>query len=111
MEARLVDRPAPGFFKVRLHRRGIWCPARIWLDDDPRDPLTGESIDRAHKLMAEIDGKPADPMQVWHWGKPIHVTEYNYMRGVTEWAITHAPNDPAANPKAPVDLNAMPPLF
>lgn len=107
---RSIDKPEPGYFRLRLVRRGPWVPARIWLDH-PTDPLTGGPLDRSVKLLAEIDGKPADIWKVWHWGRPIHVTEYNYLRGVTEWALVHGQDAPEANPGVAVDLNNAPTLF
>jgi len=60
---RLVDQPEPCFVRLRTERKGRWYAARIWRS--------------LGMLMAEIDGRPAWPDQVWHGGDRITEAEYN----------------------------------
>lgn len=100
---RQVDRPQPGFYRLRLVRNGPWRPARISYGP-ARDPLTGERLDRSPLWSAEIAGKlvaPPSPdpyragvYRVWHWGRPISLAEYTQLMATT-----------------PRDLSVLPPLF
>ena len=61
---RIVDQPEPCFVRLQLVRNGVFVAARIF--------------NRLGTLAAEINGKPADPFQVWHGGDLI--TEEQYAR-------------------------------
>ena len=84
MEARIIDSPRPGFFLVerpmvvrpRLLKDRWYVTCRIWLTC-PIDLWTGYPLDRSRHLLAEIDGNPADPYDLWTkriW--PISYQEY-----------------------------------
>ena len=107
-----VDTPTPGFYAMRLVRNGPLCPVRIWFGP-PHDPVTGEELDRSHRYQAELNGKPAEIDRVWPWctKHQITETEYRYMLDVHTWATEHAPKEPEAQPRQPVNINALKPLF
>lgn len=107
---RQIGSPEPGFFKLRLVRAGPWVAALIYMPC-PMDPEFGFPLDRSRRLAAEIDGQEADPMRVWLHGRMIPRSEYLFLRDDAQWAKRYAPNDPKANPKQAIDLNAMQPLF
>jgi hypothetical protein len=62
-------------------------------------------------LRARIGEEEADPFDVWIRGSDIDAREYVWRLGLREWAIVHAPAQPEANPRKPVDLAALPSLF
>lgn len=80
-EERRIDRPRPGFFKVRLVRRGPWVPAQI-TEDPPLDPWTGEIMDRSTHLQAYIEGRPVDLERVWLWGRIVTKDEWQWLKAM-----------------------------
>ena len=101
---RSVTEPRPGFFLIRLVKGGPFVAARI-----------------SHQngvWWAEINGKPcgarhSDPLlaeKVFHvWltaRQEIDEAEYRRRLGLASQA-----GHPAAQPRKPIDLNALPPLY
>lgn len=106
---RQVDRPEPGLWALRLAKGGVEVAARIFIAHTTRDPISGDFIDRSPHLAAEINGKPADPYEVWtRRGRPIDDAEFRYLIDDREHARNHRPNDPEANPRKPVSLANIP---
>src|SRR5690606_16246310 len=106
------DLPQCGWFKAHLVGAGPWVPARIWLEQEI-DPLTGELIDD-ERLLCEVNGGRRDPYREWErlCGNPVPKAEYDYLIRLRLWAAWHAPDDPAANPRRPIDwLRVRPPTF
>lgn len=73
-QTRQIDQPQPGYFRMRLVRKGPWVPARIRMS-----AFTG--------LVAEIMGAPADVDDVWTSGQFISQDDY-------EWMMDHLPTSP-----------------
>lgn len=102
------DDPRPGWFKRRLVKNGVFVPARIWMFqwvDDAGD-LVGDEV-----LQCEVDGEYADPAEAWSWlcSNPITEAEFNHLTALRQWAAKHAPGEPYADPRKPVDwLNGVP---
>ena len=105
---RRVDRPEPGFFRLKLVRGGPWVVARIG-HAPPTDPITGAVLDRSPVWSAEVSGAlvaspSVDPMaagvyRVWLGGVVIGEEEYRRLGA-------HEP------PKeGPVSHGTMKPLF
>lgn len=95
--------PQPGLYKMRLVRGGPWVPVLIEIDQSI-DPETGELI-TDEKLRAEVDGRPADPYEIWtrcafH---PVTEQEFQYMHDAATWDRRHDPGAPAANPHSKID--------
>ncbi len=112
---RQIDRPRPGYFKLRLIKGGPYVPARLWLSP-PRDPLTGEMLDRIPGPVVQVAHFPVtdDPRrvaQVWESGETISPATHAYMCVKADWARTYSPHAPAANPLRRVDLLTAPPPF
>jgi hypothetical protein len=91
------DEPHAGFFKVRRFRYGEWVggpfvPARIWWAPPDIDPDTGE-LAAPEKLLAEIDGKPADPWRNWTWiaARPITEEEWLWLKALSPLLPTKIP--------------------
>ena len=109
--ARQVDRPQPGWFKLRLVRKGPIVPAEI-THGPTADPETGRPLDRSWYYAAAINGEP-DPapspspsdrvLFVWTSGWPISPTDYVRLLADRRWAAQYAPRSPEAKPRAPVN--------
>lgn len=109
--------PVPGWYRMRLVRHGPWVPARIGFEH-PLDFDTGtEDLSSAPVWHTFIDGKlvrepNADPaiagvFRVWMHGEPISETEYLYMVANADYARKHAPSEPQARPKEPIDFTKV----
>lgn len=110
--ARRIDRPEPGFFRMRLVRGGPWVPAVTFLPC-PIDPHTGEQLDRARKLMGSVNGE--DPSyavadRVWISGRPISEREFLFLLADGQWCRDHAPDLPEANPTKSINLREIAPI-
>lgn len=114
------DTPVAGFYARRLVRKGIEVPAMVWFG---QPVIEGERQDRSPRWCIAIDGAsdrfdkeqgcrvPLDAHDFWPLGKRVSHTEYAFLRRRARWAREHAPDHPAANPRKPVDLGALPPRF
>lgn len=102
------EEPQCGWFKRRLVKGGPFVPARIWLYS-PTDPETGDLVGD-EVLQAEVDGNYADPEQQWSWlnGNPITEAEFKYLTANRAWTSEHAPHEPYANPREPVNWLDVP---
>lgn len=109
---RRIDQPRPGYFLLRLVRHGPKVAARIVCEQD-----SGRLLWRA-----EIDGKwhgawSVDPeaspgvMRIWTSGEMVAEAEFRFRLALRDWALEAAPVHPAANPRRPIDLATLPPLF
>lgn len=99
--------PECGWFKRRLVKGGPEVPARIWMYQ-PTDE-NGDLCDD-EKLQCEVDGRFADPHEQWSWlcGIPITEAQFNHLTALRQWSEQHAPNEPYANPRKPVDWMTVP---
>lgn len=107
-----VDQPVAGFYRRRLVKNGPWVAVLI-VHGRPRDPVTGEELDRSPRWQAWLDGKEVDVFQVWPEcsGAPIDKAEYLHLRNVSDWAREHAPYAPEAQPRQSINHNKLPPIF
>jgi hypothetical protein len=107
----VIDVPQCGFFKRKLVHGGPFVPARIWLEQDV-DEATGELLSD-EIMLCEVDGKRCDPRDQWPrlWTGPISEAEFRYMTAARDWAAWHAPTDPVANPRKPLDALVTPIRF
>lgn len=78
-EARVIDRPTPGFFKARLARKAPWVAARI--------TYRASQPDRSPMLQCLVAGDERDPYQMWPFLTPIDEAEYRRLLG-------NMPDDP-----------------
>lgn len=104
--------PQPGHYRTRLVRGGVWVGVRIWWEDGIRCTETGDLLSD-QILRAEIDGRAVDPHDAWLRcaDEPIPEAEYLWLIADRRHARDWRPNDPEATPRAPVNLNAIKPLF
>ena len=91
----------PGFYRVKLVKGGPWVAVRIWLGE-PRDPVTGDLLDRSPRHQAVRNAIECDVWQVWPncCGEPISEEEYHKLLA-----------NPPIDPLIPINLNAMSPVF
>lgn len=96
-----IDQPQPGYYKTRLVKGGPFVAVRIWWQP-PLDPWTGEELDRGPTLMAEVNGRPRDPYDIWTWcaDKPVDFAEYHRLRAAAPTAADQ-----------PINVNATKPVF
>lgn len=104
-----VTQPTEGWYQMRLVAGGVKVGIRIF-HGPPKDPVTGEELDRSWRWQAECNGEPIDIDRVWPSAgrEPITAAEYQYLTEMARWAARHAPESPAANPCRPIDLIAAP---
>lgn len=107
-----INVPIAGFYKSRMVRGGPWVPIRIW-NGPPKDPLTGEELDRSWRWQAERLGREIDVFTVWPYCAMHSITreEYDFLLADHKWAVEHAPDEPAANPKTPINHLKIKPIF
>lgn len=116
--ARRIDRVSPGWFRMRMVRGGPFVAARIFLPcpivpcDPDIDPFEWcRHYDRSRQYLAEIDGEAADVMRVWTGAETIRQAEWQYLTDAANWDRVFSPASPAANPRKPVNLRQVAPVF
>ena len=67
--------PECGWFKRKMVKGGPWVPVRIFVRRDI-DPDTGE-LTGPEILVADVDGKLADPARHWTYLTPISKRDYD----------------------------------
>lgn len=115
----MLDKPEPGFYKLK-RKSGFYVAARIRYEP-PRDPVTGETLDRSFYFYGEIDGRP-DPepdiagrggssltQVIWIDGVRITEEEYNYLLADRAWVRDYAPHLPEARVDEKIDLGKLSP--
>lgn len=116
--AHSVDRPEPGYFRMRLVRRGPFVACRIWRccsctvngGDENEQHDWQATCDRFPQLTATVNGEDRSEKlsKVWTYGKPIKRSEYDFMVADAAWLRQHDPEDAKATPTAPVDIKNQP---
>lgn len=73
------DEPQCGYYKRRVRQGGPYVPGAIWMEGD--------------EMLAELDGKPADPLDQWLWfaSRPIPYREYLLMKSTKHRDFRIAP--------------------
>lgn len=98
------DTPIAGFYRARLRSGAVYVGVRIWFGP-PKDPVTGEELDRSHRWQAEANGQYIDLERVWPRcaDEPINASEYAYLMTRQRWAEDNAPDSAMADPTRRVD--------
>lgn len=106
------DVPVAGLYRMRMRSGGVWCGVRIWFGQ-PKDPITGEMLDRSLRWQAEINGEYADLDRVWPKcaADPITEAEHRHLVATRDWAVQHLPDSALANPMRRLDPLTSPTLF
>ena len=117
--ARSLSRPAPGLYRWRAVKGGPVVAATIEYGP-PRDPETGEPLDRCWYWQALVSGQPVgDPEvvpsdTVWaihESGELIDQQTYDLLVAQAAWDREHKPDAPMANPRKRIDLMGVEPPF
>ena len=104
--ARRIDRPEPGFFKLRLVRKGWQVPVRVLRYTDGTWHVTVNGQDKPQST----DPIAAGAQSIWESGTAIDQTEYNYLIALREYALAHDPTHPAATPDKPIRVALLRPI-
>lgn len=107
-----VETPVPGFYRMRLRGGGVFAGIRVWFGQ-PKDPVTGELLDRSLRWQAESNGDYVDFDDVWPQCAKERISEAEYHRYCKRqaWAQSHAPSSAYADPKRRYDpLSTQTPL-
>lgn len=114
-----ADALVEGYYLLQRRRaRRVEIPFRIWFGA-PRDPETGEELDRSHRWQVEIAGELFDepltfgPIKFSELGdfwpaiavEPITADEYRFRIERAAWSRVHDPDDALATPGG--RINAM----
>lgn len=107
-EPAITEDPQCGWYARRLVKGGPLVPARIWLEQDVNE-ATGE-LHSDEMLRCDVAGRAEDPFEAWTWlaRHPISEGDFNYLTEDSYWAAWHAPDDPVANPRQPIDFLTAP---
>lgn len=108
-----VGTPRAGYYQMRLVRGGPFVPIRIY-QGFPRDPETGEELERGWIWRATLYETEIDIWQAWPMcsGRPISEAEHRYLTALHHHAVAHEPDMAEANPRRRIDpLTVAPPRF
>jgi hypothetical protein len=122
--ARVLIRPVPGFYVMRLRSGAPLVPALIYqlcpmvipqptTFAGPHPDEWCRPLDRSRRYEARIDGRRVEIDRVWTARslRRVNHAEFEFRRGpLRRWARQY-PSAPEARPDRSVDLNAIPPLF
>lgn len=100
---RPIADPQPGFFRIRLAKRGWAVPCAI-----AHDPQTGRwttIIDGTEK--SALDPVDAGVFRIWLYGTPIEEWQYLDLVALKEWATAHAPDHPCLHAHKPINPMAL----
>ena len=99
--------PQPGFYTVRLVKRGPALPAITALTDG----LWSTMINGVLLAPPHADPFHAGVYTVWHGGQRSDAVEHAYLSAVRNWALVHQPGHPLCHPRKPIDVGALPPVL
>lgn len=106
-----IDKPQEGYYQTKLVKGGPFVAVKIWHGPppDPEDPE--HLLDRSPRWQCLVDGKEADPFEVWPrvLGRQIPESEYRFLLARRLHAEAHEPDSPFAKPRRRVDLLTAPP--
>lgn len=105
----------PGLYAVRLVKGGSEVALRI-VHEPPKDPETGEPLDRSFYWSVFENGLPAygpDLVQSprLYIGRALEQWEYDFIIADRAWARENAPHSPEADPYLSVNLRTAKPVF
>ena len=107
-----TDHPIAGFYRFRMHGGAVWGVVKVWYGP-PRDPVTGEEMDRSLRWQASFNGEPMDIERAWPVCAKHPASERDYRIACQRqtWAQEHAPETSYADPHRKHDLLSGPMPF
>ena len=106
IESRPIADPQPGFFRLRLVRKGWAVPCSIAHDEQTGRWTT--TIDGT--ATGAIDPVDAGVFRVWLYGKPIEHWQYADLLALKLWATTADPDHPCLHPRRAIDPMRLAPV-
>lgn len=105
------DAPVSGFYRHRLRAGAVYVAVRIWFGE-PREPWTGEVMDRAPRWNASVNGQWIEVEEVWPVcaDAPISAQEAAYLTSLQAWGAEHG-HAAIADPRRRLDPLHTPLLF
>lgn len=101
---RQIDKPEPGFFKMRLVSKGPHVAAQI----SHQDGRWWADIDGVRQIPSHEDPMIAEGVtRIWESGERIHPDQYDHLLAMSAWAKEHDQTHPLADPKQPINVNRM----
>jgi hypothetical protein len=99
-----VEKPVPGYYRMKLRSGGVFGVVRIWWGP-PADPITGEELDRSYRWQAAFNGELIDLERAWPACARMPATERDYQLAIKRqgWAKQHAPQSAYADPRTPLN--------
>lgn len=111
---RVIDRPEPGYWAVRLASGAPEVGAAIVrVTRRPADPACPTNLQGAcNYLQAFLNGAPASLADVWtRRGRPISEAEYRFLVADRRWAKQWTPHAPEAHPYRRADPRQRAPVL
>jgi hypothetical protein len=102
------DSPQPGFYRMRLVRRGAWVTARIHRMPDGRwqAEIDGELLGWPSEDWIHAEGLD----RIWPTAQRITEADYSFALALKAWAQRHQPNHPCLHPTRPIDPAQLQPI-
>lgn len=107
-QRRLIWPPEPGFFRLRLVKRGWPVPCQIILRDGPLWQAERDGVLAAPHPDPAIAEYVAD---IWTGGSKVDEFEYRWLIALKAHCLAHEPDHPAVNPRRPIDHRLLAPLI
>lgn len=119
MNQRRIDEIRPGYYRIRIARRGPWIAACIAVEGDTitvmQDGAPHAETFRADAIadliidsVMEGEAFRHPLLRIAWFGEAIDEAEYRHLLALGAWARDNRPSHPAAQPDKPIDLNAVP---
>ena len=107
-----AETPAAGFYAISLRSGAVKVGVRIW-HGPPRDPHTGDIMDRHWRWQATANGEYIDLERVWPQcaRSPISEAEHDHLCRLQAWGREHDPDGALADPTKPIDPLTAPVTF
>lgn len=103
---RQSDTPKPGFYLLRLIRKGPWVGAQIVHDNDGWRTM----VDGTWSGPSNDPWLLPDMERIHYYGRESTASEVEYRIGKARWAAIYKPDAIEANPKRPIDLDKLIPF-
>jgi hypothetical protein len=104
---RRSDQAVPGHYLLRLVKGGPWVAAEIRRDENG---IWYAMLDGVESGPAEDPWSLPDLERIHFGGRESYASETAYRLAMARFAREHKPDDPAANPRRPIDPSTFIPF-